>query len=148
MDVPKPNKHEGPLPAQLSDSDQSELENLYIRIQNHKGKWMVIRGGEEAEPGVISMPYTDPDPLISEFMEFMYDKDLVINFDWASWQEGRDFFTLDDPDKYSHLNTETTLKLITAILRNDRFNDGALASSFESGDMQKLIEQLISFRKG
>lgn len=47
--------------------------------------------------------------------------------------EGFDFDTIDLP---------TTCKLITAIVRNDRFCEGALDSAFESGFMLRILKSM------
>ncbi|MNY38196.1 hypothetical protein D3C86_1728040 [compost metagenome] len=100
-------------------------------------------GGTKDESGVIEMPYSSPHPLISEFVQFMYDKDLILIFDWGSWDEGREWFMNSDESKYDRLDTETCLKLLTAVIRNNRFHDGALIAAFESGDFPKIINQLV-----
>ncbi len=127
----------------LSIEDWSKIMDMNAHIQNHKGSWGEIEGGKKTESGVIEMPYANPAPIISEFMKLWYEKDLVIAFDWSSWQEGRDWYANPDNDKYKKLDVVTALKLITAVLRNDRFNDGALMRAFESGDFPKIINRLI-----
>ncbi len=66
---------------------------------------------------------------------------IIISFDWGSWDEGRkiiadvnfNFDTIDIPEK---------CKLITAIVRNDRFCEGTLIAAFESGFMLKLLKSI------
>jgi hypothetical protein len=43
---------------------------------------------------------------------------------------------------YDSVDLVTKCKLISAIVRNDRFCDGALASSFASGIMYKIIRSI------
>jgi hypothetical protein len=122
----------------LSDDDFASLEDLNTRIQTHTGPWGEIRGGVPDGSGVIEMPYSVLDPLINEFVSMWYEKDLVILFDWASWQEGRDWYANENDAKY-----ETALKLLTAVIRNNQFNEGALLNAFESGVFPKIINKLI-----
>lgn len=107
----------------LSNIDKKVLRALNARIQSHTGDWS---------------------GLAQEFVQFMYDNDLVINFDWPKWQAGRDWYALQDASKYEKLDIEMALKLLTAIIRNDRFNDGALVRAFEDGSFPKIIQKLIT----
>ena len=75
-------------------------------------------------------------------MEFLYDNDLIIDFDWSKWNEGREFFKKSGDEKYATVDREFALKLLTAIARNDRFNDGAWYFFFESGEALKLLKRL------
>lgn len=129
--------------GQLTGEDWQQLIDLHKRIQSHEGPWGSWGGGEEMKPGVVQMPYAIPDELITEFVKFLYEHELVINFDWSSWQEGRDWYADKDETKYDTLDATTALKLLTAVIRNDRFNEGALMSAFESGDFPRIIKRLI-----
>lgn len=126
----------------LSNTDIKTLHSLNERIQTYNGKWGERHNGKKLESGTNTLPYTEQAELIQEFVQFMYDKDLVINFDWSKWQEGRDWFALDDEAKYQDLDIETSLKLLTAVIRNDRFNEGALVRAFESGVFPRIISHI------
>ncbi|HPQ82201.1 MAG TPA: DUF6508 domain-containing protein [Candidatus Saccharimonas sp.] len=130
----------------LSNDDWQQIEELNSQIQSHTGSWGKMEGGDKDESGAIQMPYASPDPLVHKFLEVWYDKDLVIPFDWSEWDEGREWYTKTDESKYDSLNFETALKLLTAVIRNDRFNEGALMNAFESGDFPKIINKFVSLR--
>lgn len=128
----------------LSNTDIETLHSLNQRIQSYNGKWGERHSGKKLESGANTLPYTEQSEPIQEFVQFMYDKDLVINFDWSKWQEGRDWFASEDEAKYQDLDIETSLKLLTAVIRNDRFNEGALVRAFEDGTLPKVVERLIA----
>jgi hypothetical protein len=92
------------------------------------------------------MPYAAAKPLVYEFTKTWDEKGLIIPFDWSEWQEGRDWYASADESKYDALDAETALKLLTAVIRNDRFNEGALMRAFESGDFPKIINKFVSLR--
>lgn len=121
----------------------SELRSLVEDIEAHEGEWYKEAGGEESRPGVMELPYIASDPLANRAMRFLYDNNLIIDFDWSSWDEGRQFFQKDDPKKFNNLDREYVLKLLTAVARNSRFSDGAWAQLFESGAAQKLFKRLL-----
>ncbi len=147
-----PNRLAGPVKQaveafnDLSDQDTAKLKELNTKIQNHEGKWGVLKGGEETARGSIKMPWVENDPLIMELLEFMYDKGLLGIFNWKEWDEGTKLYKSEDQSKYDNIDLETSLKLIYAVYRQDRFADGALASAFESGGFPKLVDRLVKLK--
>lgn len=131
----------------LSDEDTAKLKDLNTRIQNHKGKWGTRMGGEEIAEGTIEEPWVQSDPLIYEFMDFVYEKDLPIAFSWTEWDEGSELFASEDPTKYDNVDLETALKLIYVASRKERFASGTLAWAFESGSFPKLINRLVELKE-
>jgi hypothetical protein len=132
--------------SELSDETWEQFVDINNRVQSHEGSWGKTQGGETDENGVIQMPYSVPDPLVSEFVTFMYENELVVSFDWSAWDEGREWYKNSNESKYEALDIPTALKLLTAVMRNDRFNEGALVSAFESGDFPKIINKLVELR--
>lgn len=130
----------------LSKDACKNLIEINIKIQAHKGAWGMLRGSEKEADGTIQMPYWERDSLISDFVKFMYDKKLVPDFDWGQWTKGREWYLQAGEDKFNSLDTEMALKLLTAVMRNDRFNDGALVHAFESGDFPKIINKLVDLK--
>lgn len=128
----------------LSNTDIEALRSLNARIQSFNGNWGIYHQSKKTKSGTNTLPWVEQSELIQEFVQFMYDKDLVINFDWKNWQEGRDWFVLGDRGKYENLGIEMALKLITTAIRNDRFSDGALVYMFEHGVLPKVIDRLAT----
>lgn len=133
--------------AKLTSEDWQEIENINSQIQSHSTTWGEMKGGEKDDSGVIEMPYADADPLIRKFVELWYDKDLVVPFDWSKWDEGRKWYADTSDQKYKTLDQEKALKLLTAVIRNDRFNEGALLRAFEDGEFPKIINTFVGLRK-
>ncbi len=100
-----------------------------------------LEGGDEIADGIKQMPYWDHSPVVSEFVKIVYEIPIVISFDWGSWQEGREIANNPDFD-FDSIDIPTKCKLITAIVRNDRFSDGALVSAFESGLILKILRSI------
>lgn len=132
--------------AKLTNEDWQEIEDLNAQIQSHTGAWGEIKGGEKDESGIIEMPYAVTDPLINKFLELWYGKELIVQFEWSKWDEGRKWYADTSDQKYKTLDQETALKLLTAVIRNDRFNEGALLRAFEDGEFPKIITTFVSLR--
>lgn len=130
----------------LTDQDWSELQDLYERVLAHEADFSEMGGGQEIEPGVIEMPYTIEKPIVSKVRQFFVDKHLQVMFDWSHWNEGKAMFRVNEGNRFKDISLEDTLKLFTAVLRNDRFCDGAWADLFEDGDAQKLLKRFLDFK--
>ncbi len=66
---------------------------------------------------------------------------LLVNFDWVNWDEGRAMAADIDFD-FDRVDIPTLCKIMTAVIRNDRFCDGALVLAFESGLMPKILQSI------
>ena len=104
----------------LIEQKIEELKDLVNRIENFDGVWVEIKEG---------IPHA-------------FYNDLIINFDWGKWEEGRAFFKNTDENKYNSIDREYILKLLTAIARNDRFCEGAWGNLFKSGVALILYKKL------
>ena len=71
----------------------------------------------------------------------LFELQIIINFDWGSWEEGRKM-AYDENFNFDTIDIPTKCKLITAVVRNDRFCEGALVESFESGLILKLLKSI------
>jgi len=110
----------------LTEEKISELHDLLEKIEKRDEEW---------------------NELAYNAKKFLYDNNLIIVFDWVKWDEGRDFFKEDDPNKYNNLDREYTLKLLTAVARNDRFCTGVWCNLFKSGTALKLFKRLLETYK-
>jgi len=121
----------------LTDEKINELQNLIEEIEKFDGKWLEIK----------NLPYVSTHELAKKSMDFLYDNKLIIKFDWGKWDEGREFFKNNGPNKYDIIDREFTLKLLTAVARNDRFCDGVWGNLFESGTALILFKKLFETYK-
>ena len=62
-------------------------------------------------------------PIVSQFLHIVYRLPIIISFDWGAWEEGREIASNDDFD-HDTLDLPTKCKLITEIVRNNRFAIG------------------------
>jgi len=92
------------------------------------------------ENGVYSLGWNEYQ-IISRFRKVVYNMPIMISYDWMAWDEGRKIASDQDFD-FNTIEIPTKCKLITAIVRNDRFCDGALVSAFESGLILKILKSI------
>jgi len=102
------------------------------------GEWA---GGDRNEKGVVQTPYFVPADVVYQFENIVYAMPIVIGFDWAAWDEGRNMAS-DENFDFDSVDLITKCKLITAIVRNDRFCEGALRAAFESGLILNILKSM------
>lgn len=123
-----------------SELDWQPLFQLIPEIEE------TIKFGEEAGGGkdmngVFQMPYYMQSSIVTQFLKIVYELPIIISFDWSSWDEGRKI-ARDKNFDFDTIDKSTKCKLITAIVRNDRYCEGALVSSFESGLILKILKSI------
>jgi hypothetical protein len=123
----------------LTPHDWHPLLKLIPEIENAP-TFSTWSGGKKNQENVFVIPHFVPDFIVSEFLKVVYDIPIIINFDWAEWDEGREI--ANENFDFDSVDLVTKCKLITAIVRNDRFCEGALASAFESGLILKILKSM------
>ena len=93
------------------------------------------------ENGIFPNLYKVDERIISDFRKLFCQQNWIIGFDWISWDEGRRIARNKEFD-YSTIDFETKCKLLTSIVRNDRFHDGALESSLNSGLIINILKSI------
>ncbi|HPQ35918.1 MAG TPA: DUF6508 domain-containing protein [Tenuifilaceae bacterium] len=112
-----------------------------IPIIEKTDKFNEVGGGQQNENGVFTLPYSIPTEIVARFEKVVYEIPIIIGFDWAAWDEGREIARNISFD-FDSIDIPTKCKLITAIVRNNRFCDGALISAFESGLILKILKSI------
>jgi len=114
-----------------------KLIPIIARTKNF-GKMSPIKKTEE---GYFTFPYMLPSKIVSTFQYVVYEIGVVQVFDWSSWDKGKKLLSNPKTD-FNKLDIKTLCMLITAIVRHDRFCDGALVSFFENGTILKILKAL------
>jgi hypothetical protein len=109
-----------------------------IYIENDFGK---IRETQKRTKAYLEFPHWEYTEKIADFNRMVYDMDIVIGFDWLEWKEGQAM--LKNPSQeYAQLDGITLCKLITLIVRAERFYEGYLKNCFENGSVLKIVTAL------
>jgi len=125
----------------LTTKDWDKLISLLQEIENTRN-FGELKGGEKLEDGSITFPYWSSSEVVDKAFKLIHELNLVPAFDWTSWDEGKAI--LNNPNfNYSILDTITLCKLLTTIVRSDRFDDGFFASNFENGVIPQIIKTII-----
>jgi hypothetical protein len=130
-------------PQDLSPAAIEQLRALVEGLAVRPGSMAAQRSRQAVANLASATSQVDSDPLIEQALHFVYENHLIIPFDWSHWDQGRAILKSDDPNRFATLDRLTVLKLLTAVARNDRFNEGAWAAVFDRGDGQKMLHRLL-----
>ena len=100
-----------------------------------------VKGGEHLEDGSLSVPFWRASDIVNHVCQVIHRLNLLPTFDWTNWEEGRSILENTNFD-YATLDTITLCKLLTTIVRADRFHDGFIVANFENGVIPKIIKAL------
>jgi hypothetical protein len=87
---------------------------------------------------------TKPDDLFSpessQAIDVLYETLELKDFDWLNWPKGEEF--VQNPSIIADASKDDCHKLIFAILRSDRFNEGALQHAMDQGVFAAVLKRL------
>ncbi len=86
-------------------------------------------------------PYYMPSALVDEFQSYLYKIGLIVDFNWPRWEEGARLYR-DPKSDYMQCPPLTLVKLLTAIVRSNRFVEGVLVTAFEDGKILQILKGL------
>ena len=104
------------------------------------GTW---HDSERRPDGVWTMPWYERSPAVEAYIRAVGESGLMLTgFDWPSWAKTQEAIALHgDRTVLAGATSEQLAMLLTALIREDRFNEGALGDSFESGIMTAIARR-------
>lgn len=102
--------------------------------------------GELIEPtrlenGTFTFPYWKSAPIVTKTFDTIEELNLAPTFDYIDWDEGSKILN-DRSLNYSTMDIITLCKLLTIVIRINRFSESAFMHTFGEGTMQKILEGL------
>jgi len=93
--------------------------------------------------GVWTMPWYERSPAVDDYIRAVGESGMMLTgFDWPSWAKTPEAIALHgDREVLARATREELAMLLTALIREDRFNEGALGDSFESGIMTAIARR-------
>lgn len=131
----------------ISTRDWEKLFSLIPAISSTT-RFGELKGGEEIGKNISFGHYWQSTQVVDDFVKIAYELKIIVVFDWKNWEEGKNI--LNNVQSYEELDISTLCKLLTSIVRNDKFCDGFLIKNFENGIILKVIsaiEQKINTEK-
>ena len=88
------------------------------------------------------MPHYVLSEEASRFIEMCYEMKWMRSFDWGEWVQTPEAISLrDDPVSMEEATHEQMERLLTALIRQDRFVEGSLGEAFESGLLTRIVKR-------
>lgn len=95
-----------------------------------------------ADPDVITMPWYELSERALAFVRAIGANGWVEPFDWMAWAETAEGKALrDDRDALAQASPDQLQRLLTTLVRADRFSEGTLGWAFESGLMAAIARR-------
>lgn len=101
------------------------------------GEW---HGGQRDADGIIHMPWFELSRDAAASVETLGKHGWIFVFDWMSWAE--DARRIVETDELERADVLTLRKLLTLLVRRDRFVEGSLGEAFESGLVLRILYRL------
>lgn len=102
----------------------------------------MVRGVEKP---VHLMPYAVYSDAVNRLVRQLYELQLVTTFNWPEW-EGTDRYR--SGRDLAEAPVADAVRLITAVVRSDRFCDGAIATAIEDGTLPAALRRLRQWHDG
>lgn len=105
------------------------------------GRWSDQNGtGTLDDP--LTMPSFEMSDLLTRFEAMTYDVGWIKDFDWMEWSRGSEAkILMRDQASLADATVDQIAKVLTTIVRSDRFSEGALAGYFKEGVLLALAER-------
>lgn len=91
------------------------------------------------------MPFYSMSREAADFVQALYDQQIIFPFDWTSWQDEAVRY-ITDLEMIKTADLVTCRKLLTTHVRQDRFVEGHLANMLESGHITAVLKRLQEIR--
>jgi hypothetical protein len=112
----------------LSEENYLDIINSY-----NKAHW---------QPMLDLIPEIEASNRVIHIFQHLADTmGIMISFDWGSWQDGKDMLEGKTFD-FNTIDIPTKCKLISMIIRNDRFCQGYLESTFKNGIILGILKSI------
>jgi hypothetical protein len=90
--------------------------------------------------GSYSFPYPRYSDTVEEIVQLLYDLNIVVPFDWDAWYQ--DGGRIPSPDEVARGSAAEAARLVTAIVRAERFSEGTLANALADGTLEAALARL------
>ncbi|MGY1684966.1 DUF6508 domain-containing protein [Geodermatophilus sp. SYSU D00867] len=98
------------------------------------------RGGQQGADGAIHFPFPVYHPAVDRLVSALYQVHAVVPFDWMHWDGARRYPRAED---VSNAPVADAVRLVTAIVRGERFCDGTIAAALEDGRLPAAAQRVL-----
>ena len=102
-----------------------------------------VRDEVKEKKGVITMPSSSLSPEAKAFNKMIYQEGWVLDgLDWPEWAQTDEFKDLfSKPEALAKASADQLAKLLTALVRKERFCEGTMASACSDGLLARITQR-------
>lgn len=126
-------------PKEPSMADLTAVADMLRDIEQLEGTPVHWSGGDRQPDGSVVMPYPVTGAAVGRLVTAIYDRNIIVSFDWTTWQEAERFV---DPVAVNGATLDEVRRLLTLHVRQDRFVTGHLAEAVANGHVGALLRRL------
>lgn len=109
------------------------------------GQWVCPPARDD---GMLGLPYFALSPTASEFVCTCYEMGWVQEFDWPTWKCSSEAIRLRDCfAAMEEASPDQLGRLLTVLIRQERFVEGELNSAFDSGLLVRILQRIASLAR-
>lgn len=121
----------------ITSQQWQQLFDILMQIENKTTFGGVVIPKEKNQ-----IPYIESDEIVDHFHAIVGKKlKIIFDYDWMKWKKGIEIVNNPNFD-YSTLDLFNLCKILTIIIRNQRYHEGFLKSKLEDNTIQKIIEAI------
>ena len=134
--MPDPDENFPPV-----DPEALKRIAAYEEFFSQRGSEGTWNGEERGDSDVIQLPYLTYPETVHEFLDLISSSGFQVVFDWPKWEEGRRILS-NGAKEIRKADLTTLRKLLTAILRSERFCEGTLHGAIYDGTVSEILRRL------
>lgn len=142
------------IEARLAAAPAAAFDELWaaaeaLAAEDGHGTWAggdvvdtVVIDGVERE--VRQMPYVDRSSALDRVHAALGGVGAIVPFDWPSWEGRARYATADD---VAGAGVADAVRLVTSLVRGDRFNEGLLLAAADDGRLTAAVDVIRRWRQ-
>jgi len=131
----------GPMDSDTEYERLNALASYLEKFENAGFRFGQLHPPRTGKDGVISLPMFDFSAEASSFIQTCYDYGWIsTELNWPEWMATDEARLLhDSPEFLSNASVEQIRRLLTVLIRQDRFVEGSLSGHYESGFLLRIL---------
>ena len=128
--------------ADFSKENLKALADFWPVFANPKFVWEIEKGIEPKVKGEFIMPQRIWDKEATAFHNMVYKEEWVVDYDWTEWVNTEEFKKMmESPNGIETATSVQLAKLITALVRKERFCEGTLSEASSTGLLERITRR-------
>ena len=133
-------REDGPFLAAIAAVTEAQWAELWAALDALAGETVFAEwAGGQTVDGVTHVPYPEYTPAVERLRAAIGGAGLIVPYDWMQW-DGIERYR--EPAALADASEADAVRLITAIVRSERFSDGSIEGALERGLLQAALERL------